>query len=74
MRDVAQITADLSHADDSRLAESQARLQSDFERHEAKFSAELAALVKQPEQNAESHRSEARWLLARKCWSWLYRD
>ena len=74
MRDVAQITADLLHADDSRLAESQARLQSDFERHEAKFSAELAALVKQPEENAESRQSEARWLLARKCWSWLYHD
>ena len=74
MRDVAEITADLLHANDSRLVESQAKLQADFERYEAKFNAELAALVPQTEKNAGDPQSKPKWLLARKCWSWLYHD
>ena len=73
-QDVADVAAHLLEADKRKLAESQAKLQTDFEVHEAKFNADLEALV--PQKPAGSVKSEVggSWLLARKCWAWLYRD
>jgi len=72
-RDLADVTADLLTAEACKLVESQAKLQADFEAHEARFNADLAALV--PTTSDGAARTEpAVWLLARKCWSWLYHD
>jgi hypothetical protein len=73
LRDVAVVTAELLNANDRKLAESQAKLQVDFENHEARFNAELAALVPLRQKDEAMLRPE-RWLLARKCWAWLHHD
>ena len=73
LRDVAVATAELLNANDRKLAESQAKLQVDFENYEARFNAELAALVPVRQKDGATLRPE-RWLLARKCWAWLHHD
>ncbi len=71
--DPAEIAADLLQADNRKLAESQAQLQVAFEKGEAQFNAQLDALVQQ-QQNDDAHLKPERWLLARRCWAWLYHD
>ena len=71
-RDPAEITADILQAEDRKLAESQAQLQVAFEEGEARFNAQLEALAQPP--NDEAHLKPERWLLARRCWAWLYHD
>ena len=72
--DLADVTADLLTAEARKLAESQTKLQADFEAHEARFNADLAALVPTTSNGAARTESAVCWLLARKCWSWLYHD
>ena len=73
-QDVADVAAHVLEADKRKLAENQAKLQTDFEAHEAKFKADLESLA--PQKAAGPVKSEigGGWLLARKCWAWLYRD
>ena len=72
-RDLADVAADLLTAEARKLAESQTKLQADFEAREAKFNADLEALVPVTS-NCAANAPEVHWLLARKCWSWLYHD
>jgi hypothetical protein len=73
-RDVANIAADLLEAEKRGLAESQAKFQADFEAREAKFNADLEALAQQMPNGPAKPEFADNWLLARKCWAWLYRD
>ncbi len=73
-RDLADVAADLLEAEARQLAESQTKLQADFEAREAKFNADLEALVPATSNCATNASPEVHWLLARKCWSWLYHD
>ena len=73
MRDVAEVTAKILEAEERGLAASQAKFQADFEAREAKFNADLEALATQKPKGPASEPA-ASWLLARKCWAWLYRD
>ena len=73
-RDLTDVTAELLKAEARKLAESQTKLQADFEAHEARFNAYLAALVPTRSDNCASTEPPVHWLLARKCWAWLYPD
>jgi hypothetical protein len=72
--DLADVAADLLTAEARKLAESQTKLQADFEAREAKFNADLEALVPATSNCAANASPLVHWLLARKCWSWLYHD
>ena len=72
--DVADVAAHLLEADKRKLAESQAQLQTDFEAREAKFNADLETLTPQKPVDPGNSEVGGSWLLARKCWAWLYRD
>ncbi len=72
--DVADITAGLLNAEKRGLAENQAKLQAAFEAHEAKFNADLEALAPQKPKGPEKSEASSSWMLARKCWAWLYHD
>jgi hypothetical protein len=73
-QDVADVAAHLLEVEKRKLAESQTQLQTDFEAREAKFNADLETLA--PQKPAGPVKSEVggSWLLARKCWAWLYCD
>jgi hypothetical protein len=73
-RDLADVAADLLEAEARQLAESQTKLQADFEAREAKFNADLEALVPATSKCGANAPPVVHWLLARKCWSWLYHD
>ena len=73
-RDLAEVAAELLSAEDRKLAESQAKFQAEFEAREAKFGSDLAALVPLKAKDATNSATAARWVLARKCWAWLYHD
>jgi hypothetical protein len=73
-KDVADVAAGLLEAEKQKLAESQAKLQADFESREAKFNADLEGLVPQKAKDIAPSESGDRWLLARKCWAWLHGD
>jgi len=74
VHDIAEVTANVLDAEKRALAESQVKLQADFEVREAKFNADLEALATKKPQGPERSEPAASWLLARKCWAWLYRD
>ena len=73
-QDVADVAANLLEADKRKLAESQAKLQADFEAREAKFNADLGTLAPQKPTGPVKSEVGGSWLLARKCWASLYRD
>ena len=73
-QDIADVAADLLEAEKRKLDESQAKFQTDFEAGEAKFNADLEALTQQKSTGPENSESGGSWLLARKCWAWLYGD
>ncbi len=72
--DLEAATADLLQAQDRKLAESQTKFQAEFEAGEAKFNAELEAMSSPKRQDLEKPKFVDKWLLARKCWAWLYHD
>ena len=72
--DVAEITAELLQAEKRKLEESQAQFQSEFEAREARFNAELETIAPQKTKDSTRPRPDGYWLLARKCWAWLYHD
>ncbi len=72
--DVSDVAAGLLEAERRRLAESQARFQADFETREARFNADLEAVAPKKEKGPGRLESAGAWLLARKCWAWLYHD
>ena len=73
-RDVAEVTANVLEGEKRGLAERQAKFQADFEAREAKFNADLEALATPKPKSPAKSELAASWLLARKCWAWLYRD
>jgi hypothetical protein len=73
-QDISEVTASLLEAESRKLAESQAKLQSDFEAHEAKFKADLEVVAPQKPKGPANSGSAGSWFLARKSWAWLRRD
>jgi hypothetical protein len=73
-QDISEVTAGLLAAENRKLAESQAKLQSDFEAHEAKFKADLEVVTPQKPKDPANSGSASSWFLARKSWAWLRRD
>jgi hypothetical protein len=71
-QDVADVASKLLEAEKRKLAESQAKFQKDFEANEAKFNADLEGLAPQKLTSNANSESGGSWLLARKCWAWLY--
>ena len=61
-------------ADSKKFAEQQAKLQSGFALHDAKFKADLESLVPRKPAATPKTESPSRWNLARKCWAWFDRD
>ena len=73
-QDIAEVAADLLEAEKRKIDDSEARFQTDFEAGEAKFNA-IEALTQQKSTGfSENSKPEGSWLLARKCWAWLYGD
>jgi hypothetical protein len=72
--DLEAVTADLLQAQDRKLAESQTKFQAECEAGEAKFNAELEALSLPKRHDSEKSKFVDKWLLARKCWAWLYHN
>ena len=72
--DLQAVATDLLQAQDRKLAESQTKFQAEFEAGEARFNAELEALSSPKRQNSEKSKFVEKWLLARKCWAWLYHE
>jgi hypothetical protein len=72
-QDITEITAEILESEKRALEERQAKLQTDFEVSEAKFNADLEALVTKKQQGQEKPEATTNWLLARKCWAWLHR-
>ena len=71
---IAEVTANVLEAEKRALAESQVKLQADFEVREAKFNADLEALTANKSQAPKRSEPTVSWLLARKCWAWLHRE
>jgi hypothetical protein len=74
IKDIAEITAKVLDAEKRALAESQVKLQAEFEAREAKFNADLETIATKKPQGSGTPGSSDSWLLARKCWAWLQRD
>jgi hypothetical protein len=71
-QDVADVASKLLESEKRKLAENQAKFQKDFEASEAKFNADLEGLAPQKLTSNANSESGGSWLLARKCWVWLY--
>ena len=74
MQNIADIAADILGAEKREFANSQSKFQADFEAQEAKFNADLEALATPASNGPEKLEAAPGWLLARKCWAWLYSD
>jgi hypothetical protein len=62
------------HITTGSFAEAAAMLKADFEASNAKFKADLESLSPRKPVSPAKADSSGKWILARKCWSWLYRD
>ena len=73
-RDIAEATVGLLQAQKRKLDESQTQFQAEFEAREARFNADLETIAPLKPKNSTTPQPEGYWLLARKCWAWLYHD
>jgi hypothetical protein len=56
------------------FAENMVKLKGDFEASNTKFNADLDAISPRKPKARAKPNSSGKWILARKVWSWLYRD